>query len=533
MNARVRGLIIFAVIVAVAVVACGLLPFVWLPAAGVGMALPVITVPGEVVSYGALPGGVNLTNTFIGMIVADILLVIFVLLAWRSSKGWTKEVPGRFQAFVEMLVETIYNFLKNLGGERLRTAPLLWPFVATIFLFLLAANMSKLFPGVESVGKIHCAYADTSGYPVVQGATDNAYILYVDRALDAGNPQTAETEEICNTWFYAYKGKYEYAQRYEVGDRSFEQVRDDLTAAAATAEGEELAFTQLRLEAVEQLIALEPVLEAQQAALAAATAAAAEDHGTTDDHSAAEEDHSEDTAATTEGEETTTEGEEAAATEGEEAPVEETPAPVVVADVAALEAEIAATQQAYNLALSGLQYPGATMPLTAEQLDAGAFPFIFHVTPFVRGAASDLSLTVAYAIMAVIAVQIYGVMALGPAYFEKFINLSALGNLSKRPLGAVDFIVGIFEIISEFAKIISLAFRLFGNIFAGGVALIAISFLVSILVPGVILLLEVVIGAVQALVFSVLTLVFVVQAMEHHGSGDDHGHDGHGETAHH
>jgi F-type H+-transporting ATPase subunit a len=89
-------------------------------------------------------------------------------------------------------------------------------------------------------------------------------------------------------------------------------------------------------------------------------------------------------------------------------------------------------------------------------------------------------------------------------------------------MGAIDFLVGLIEIISELGKIVSLAFRLFGNLFAGGVALMAISFLVALLVPGVIYGLELIIGAVQALVFSVLTLVFSVQAMEAH-HGDEHG----------
>jgi F-type H+-transporting ATPase subunit a len=120
------------------------------------------------------------------------------------------------------------------------------------------------------------------------------------------------------------------------------------------------------------------------------------------------------------------------------------------------------------------------------------------------------------------------VMALGPSYFEKFINLSALGNLGKKPLGAIDFIVGLIEIISEIGKIVSLAFRLFGNIFAGGVALMAITFLVSMFIPGVIFALEVIIGSVQALVFATLTLVFSVQAMESH-HGDHEHHEEHGE----
>jgi|GEM_PF-42358 len=540
MNARVRGLIIFVVIVVFAVVFCGLVPFSIMPANTVGMALPVISVPGEVVSPGLL-GGVDLTNTLVGTFLADILVIIFALLAWRASKGWTKEIPGRFQAFVEMFIEMVYNFLKNLGGDRLRNTPLLWPLVGTIFLFLLSANMLKLFPGVETVGLMHCAHPGINGYPIKQGSTDWSYQLYVDAPLDGGTPQTLETEHACEAFFDAYKSNH--VERLTIAEgESVESVKSHLegelttlTASLATAAeedkatiAEEIHFLEMQIASADQLIALEPVLAAQEAALEAAQDAAADESHSTDTAAAHGEEAvvAEHETAAAEGE-TPAEGEETAATEGEthgeEATVVET-TPVAV-DVAALQAQVDATQEAYNLALSGVQYPGATLALSASQLDGGAFPYIFHITPFVRGAASDLSLTVAFALMAVVLVQVYGIYALGPAYFEKFINISALGNLGSRPLGAVDFLVGLFEIISEIGKIVSLAFRLFGNIFAGGVALIAISFLVALFIPGVIMLLEIVIGAVQALVFSVLTLVFVVQAMEHHGGGDDHGHD--------
>jgi F-type H+-transporting ATPase subunit a len=123
-------------------------------------------------------------------------------------------------------------------------------------------------------------------------------------------------------------------------------------------------------------------------------------------------------------------------------------------------------------------------------------------------------------------------MAQGLPYFEKFINVSALGNIGKKPMGAIDFLVGLIEIISEIGKIVSLAFRLFGNLFAGGVALMAISFLVALIVPVVIYGLEVIIGTVQALVFAVLTLVFSVQAMESHHGEHEH-HEEHGEEAYH
>ncbi|HLV34519.1 MAG TPA: F0F1 ATP synthase subunit A, partial [Spirillospora sp.] len=194
----------------------------------------------------------------------------------------------------------------------------------------------------------------------------------------------------------------------------------------------------------------------------------------------------------------------------------------IAAERAALEAEIARTEAELQYARTQLQYPTATLTLSNEALEAGAAPFIFHVTPYVRGMSTDLSLTFMLAILAIVAVQIYGVWALGPAYFEKFVNISALGNLGKKPMGAIDFIVGLIEIISEIGKIVSLAFRLFGNLFAGGVALIALTFLVALFVPMVMYGLEIIIGTVQALVFAVLTLVFAVQAMEAHHGDEEH-----------
>jgi F0F1-type ATP synthase membrane subunit a len=558
MSVRRRGIIAFAILVVVGVIGCGMLPFVIMPGWGIGMALPIIEVPGEVVQKGGL-FGIDLTNSFIGTIAADIMVLIFVFLAWRASKGWTKEVPNRFQALVESLVEGFYNFCKGIGGDRLRTAPLLWPLVATIFLFLLAGNMMKLFPGVETVGTMHCAHVGKSGYPITRGTwTDSSYILYVDRPLDAGTAQTEATEHACEEFFHGYAEVYKNGfagqsaaeieaevETYEARVAELRGVPEaDLTDEARHELEEKEAyinFAAARIASLEAAEALEPQIETLNAEIEAAQGGAA------DDHAAEEESHSEEPAVVSVEENTATE--EAAATEEatatEEAAATEEAVVVVTEDdhsegeevhteplsetqLNALIRSRDALVDQQNLALSQVRYPGATLPLTQEQLDRGAIPFIFHVTPFVRGPATDLSLTLTLAILAMVVVQVYGVYAQGPAYFEKFINVSALGNLNKKPMGAIDFLVGLIEIISEIGKIVSLAFRLFGNLFAGGVALMAISFLVALFIPGVIYGLEIIIGAVQALVFAVLTLVFSVQAMEaHHGDDhDDHAHEG-------
>ncbi len=575
-NPRIRGLVVFAVMIFVAVVFCVWLPFFGLPGAGIGMALPIIEVPGESLVDGGWILGANFTNTLTSLFFADFMVILFAVLAWRASKGWTQEVPGRFQALVESLVEVLYNFMKGLGGDKMRRAPFLWPLVATIFLLLLAANLSKLFPGFESVGKMHCSHVDLNGYPMVHGATDGSYLLFVDAPLNAGTSQTEATEHACEEYFKGWGEVYkngfpaQSAEEIRTTVEEYELRVAELRAGsetdlndAARAELEEkelyIEFAAERIENAEAIEPLEAQLEAIEGEIVVLEGVLAggvevEEHAEeahTEDEAAAEETvATEESAATEEAtvtEEATATEEAAVVVEGETGEGEAGSVEEAVAEAEATEGEgelateavaaeledlrdqqTALTEQV-NLHYSQVRFPHATVPLSPDQLDRGAVPYLFHITPFFRGAATDLSLTFAYAIMAMVLVQVYGVWAQGPAYFEKFVNISALGNLNKKPLGAIDFVVGLIEIISEIGKIVSLAFRLFGNLFAGGVALLAISFLVSLLIPGVIYGLELIIGTVQALVFAVLTLVFSVQAMESH-HGDDHGDHAHDEA---
>ncbi len=129
------------------------------------------------------------------------------------------------------------------------------------------------------------------------------------------------------------------------------------------------------------------------------------------------------------------------------------------------------------------------------------------IIPFIRSMSADLNFTLALAISAVLAVQIFGIMSIGFfKYAKKFINFK----------GPIEFFVGLLELISEVAKIVSFSFRLFGNIFAGEVLLTVVLFLVPYLVPLPFLFLEIFVGFVQALVFSMLTLVFLKMAVTKH-----------------
>ena len=127
--------------------------------------------------------------------------------------------------------------------------------------------------------------------------------------------------------------------------------------------------------------------------------------------------------------------------------------------------------------------------------------------PFFRGPNADLNTTLALALISVSITQYLSIKTLGiKNYIARFINL-------KNP---IKFFVGILEIISEFAKILSFSFRLFGNIFAGEVLLAVMVFLIPVLVPVPFLALEVFVGFIQALVFTMLTTIFIVVATEGH-----------------
>lgn len=127
--------------------------------------------------------------------------------------------------------------------------------------------------------------------------------------------------------------------------------------------------------------------------------------------------------------------------------------------------------------------------------------------PLLRSTNSDLNTTLALAIISVAATQIFGIAALGIwKYGKKFINFSS----------PITFFVGILELISEIAKMVSFSFRLFGNVFAGEVLLVVIMTLVPFIAPLPFFALELFVGFIQALVFAMLTTVFLKMAVTAH-----------------
>lgn len=138
--------------------------------------------------------------------------------------------------------------------------------------------------------------------------------------------------------------------------------------------------------------------------------------------------------------------------------------------------------------------------------------------PYFRGGTADLNTTLALAIIGVVASHIFGVMALGMwNHFNKFINFKAFLEIPKKIrkdpsiiiVNPIKAFVGIIEVIGEVAKVASLSFRLFGNIFAGEVLLASMSAIMAWGMPIPFMFLEIIVGLIQALIFAILILIYL------------------------
>jgi F-type H+-transporting ATPase subunit a len=151
--------------------------------------------------------------------------------------------------------------------------------------------------------------------------------------------------------------------------------------------------------------------------------------------------------------------------------------------------------------------------------------------PLFRPAAADLNFTLAIAVFSVAIVQIAGVKATGLVnYGSKFMNIRGIFlAIPKGPtaiaVAIIEFGVGLIEIVSEFAKIVSLSLRLFGNVFAGEILIGVMMSLFSFVLPIPFMFLEILVGAIQATVFSILVLAFLTVATDSHGHGDEEHHE--------
>lgn len=132
--------------------------------------------------------------------------------------------------------------------------------------------------------------------------------------------------------------------------------------------------------------------------------------------------------------------------------------------------------------------------------------------PLLRAATSDFNTTLALATTSLVATHIIAIRATGiKDYLARFFSLNP-----------ILLFVGMLELVSEFTKLFSLSFRLFGNIFAGEVVIHTISSLFAFIAPIPFLLLEIIVALVQALVFALLTMVFMSILATKHAEGGEH-----------
>ncbi len=146
------------------------------------------------------------------------------------------------------------------------------------------------------------------------------------------------------------------------------------------------------------------------------------------------------------------------------------------------------------------------------------------IVPFLRPASTDLNFTLAFALIAMVMVQYYGFKHLGFSYLNKFfpfLEKNWVDKVKGDPIKAIDPAVGLLELVSEISKILSFSFRLLGNMFAGMVLLFVMGYILSVMNLAFFGL-EFFVGVIQAVVFGLLTLIFMNSATEHHGGGEEH-----------
>ncbi|MEX2546527.1 MAG: F0F1 ATP synthase subunit A [Chloroflexota bacterium] len=152
---------------------------------------------------------------------------------------------------------------------------------------------------------------------------------------------------------------------------------------------------------------------------------------------------------------------------------------------------------------------------------SGLFPGVGR-TEQLRAPTSDVNVTIGLALVSFFMFHVEGIRALGfGGYFGKFFSLRAFRE-EGISAGFIALFVGLIEFFLEFIKPVTLAMRLFGNIYGGEVALGVITGLTIAIIPVVMVGLEFLLNFMQALIFSVLTLMFTIIAIERHDGHEEH-----------
>jgi F-type H+-transporting ATPase subunit a len=132
---------------------------------------------------------------------------------------------------------------------------------------------------------------------------------------------------------------------------------------------------------------------------------------------------------------------------------------------------------------------------------------------FIRPAGTDLNMPLALALVSFVLVEYWGIKSHGLGYFKKFFAFGKIIRL--KPSGIIDVFVGLLELISELVRIVSFTFRLFGNMTAGEILVVMVTFLVPFIATQFVFGLEILVGLIQSIIFAGLTLVFISVATSH------------------
>ena len=171
--------------------------------------------------------------------------------------------------------------------------------------------------------------------------------------------------------------------------------------------------------------------------------------------------------------------------------------------------EAGAPAEGESAEAAGHEGASGAEPHGPDPVESGKGAFV----PYLRAGATDLNFTLALAIIAFLAIEIAGFSKLGLGYLKKFFNFDFSHGVGQ---GFLNVFVGLLEFVSELSRIVSFAFRLFGNIFAGQTLLFVMPFLIPLFLVLPIYGLELFVGMIQGFVFAILTLAFMSQAVEDH-----------------
>jgi F-type H+-transporting ATPase subunit a len=154
-----------------------------------------------------------------------------------------------------------------------------------------------------------------------------------------------------------------------------------------------------------------------------------------------------------------------------------------------------------------------------------------------RPANTDINTPLALALISFVFVLFFGLRALGLGYLKQYFNFGqlfiGLGQLVRGRIGAglsgilmgiINVFIGLVELLSMFTRVISFTLRLFGNMTAGEILLLMATFLIPYLFALPFYGLELLVGFIQALIFSALTLIFLTVAVTSH---EEHGEESH------